>query len=88
VNEVPKTQLMRSVNTAIGDFAADFGKRSGSDADLWWFVCECGSSDCSAHVELALEKYYAIRAVDGSLVLADGHGAAPENEKPPFAAAS
>jgi hypothetical protein len=88
VEHLPKAELMRSVNTAIGDFAADFGAQSGSDHDPWWFVCECGSRDCSAHVELALAAYLAIREEPDGHVLADGHVAGSENEKPPFAAAS
>jgi hypothetical protein len=89
LNQPGKTKLMTSVNAAIAEFAGDYAERFDSVESLWWFVCECGSPECSAHVDLELAAYEAIRAEPGGLVLAHGHYVAgAKNEKPPFAAAS
>lgn len=64
-----KAAALGEVNSHILETARD---SIGDQQEEWEFFCECGHTDCQAHVELTLDKYTALRD-QGGAVLAPGH---------------
>ena len=62
--------LFRSVNERVRELATPAVAEPGAVA----FVCECGSADCTATVELTIPKYERVRAEPTQFLVVSGHG--------------
>ena len=62
--------LFRDVNERVRELAGSFAR---APHDPIAFVCECGSGDCAASVELTLADYEHVRADPAQFVVVAGH---------------
>jgi hypothetical protein len=63
--------LFRSVNERVRELAASVG--STTVPETVPFVCECGSADCAATVQLTVGEYEHVRADPTQFVVVPGH---------------
>jgi hypothetical protein len=63
--------LFRSVNERVRELATTAGTRDRDPVAS--FVCECGSADCTATVELTVAQYEHVRADPTHFVVVSGH---------------
>jgi hypothetical protein len=63
--------LFRSVNERVRELADTFASDRVSEPVA--FVCECGSADCAASVELTIAEYERIRSDPAQFVVVSGH---------------
>ena len=67
-DEIATTEsLFRDVNERIAESAKRF------DAPRAQFVCECGDSSCTEHVEARIDQYEEVRADSTHFLLLPGH---------------
>ncbi|MDQ3822876.1 MAG: hypothetical protein M3321_06515 [Actinomycetota bacterium] len=63
--------LFRDVNERVRELAGSFAGTPAREPIA--FVCECGSGDCAASVELTLEQYERVRGDAAQFVVVPGH---------------
>jgi hypothetical protein len=59
----------RALNERLRESRAAWEGRDG----VLSLVCECGDEDCTAPIELSVQEYEAVRAVETQFVLLRGH---------------
>jgi hypothetical protein len=69
--------LFRSVNERVRELVTTIGERSEAVAS---FVCECGTADCTATVELTVAEYERVRADPTHFFVVAGHESAGVEE--------
>jgi hypothetical protein len=62
--------LFRNVNERVRELANAF---AADEPDRVAFVCECGSADCAASVELTIREYEHVRAESAQFMVVPGH---------------
>jgi uncharacterized glyoxalase superfamily metalloenzyme YdcJ len=63
--------LFRNVNERVRELAGSFASSAAQEPVA--FVCECGSADCAASVELTIGEYERVRADPAQFVVVSGH---------------
>jgi hypothetical protein len=63
--------LFRSVNERVRELVTNAGSRERDPVAS--FVCECGSADCTATIEMTVPEYENVRADPTHFVVVSGH---------------
>lgn len=66
-------EFFRRVNEGIDAVAEDVFDESGQAPQVWEFVCECASRDCTDRIPLTVAEFERIRDADDVYVVVAGH---------------
>lgn len=66
-------EFFRRVNERIDAVAEDVFEQSGQAPQVWEFVCECASRDCTDRIALTVTEYESIRDADDVYFVTPGH---------------